>query len=253
MSRNTRAGIARPAQSLRSVRPGPARSITWLSTICRRASAISIPTAIYGPIAQLDRAPDYESGGSGFESSWDRHHLRVAQSGRVRASDARGRRIEACHADQIEGLSSIGRVAGSDPAYGGSIPSAPAKYDEVVEYGLGSGLQSRPCGFESRPHLHAFVCQLERLRSSKPAIDVRVIARAPIVLRVHGEQEEQKQRCKEFYSWNARWHREQSLAQIDHVYARSKGRHGYLPSMPMQNRDCDRTLDRAYRLMANGS
>ena len=28
-----------------------------------------------GPIAQLDRVPDYESGGRGFESSSVRHHI----------------------------------------------------------------------------------------------------------------------------------------------------------------------------------
>ena len=49
-------------------------------------------------MAQLDRVPDYESGGCRFESC--RVHIReVAQLGRVLGLGPRGRRFESCLPD----------------------------------------------------------------------------------------------------------------------------------------------------------
>ncbi len=53
-------------------------------------------------VAQLDRAPDYGSGGLGFESLQLRHRPRgVAQLGSARRSGRRGRRFESCHPDHF--------------------------------------------------------------------------------------------------------------------------------------------------------
>lgn len=92
------------------------------------------PYQCHVPLAQLDRALVYETGGSGFNSSAERH-LRIAQSGRVLPSEGRGRRIEACYADQILPVSFNGRTARSERANGGSNPSTGANLRAGGEVG----------------------------------------------------------------------------------------------------------------------
>ena len=68
----------------------------------------------YAPIAQLDRASDYGSGGCGFDFYWAHHFREVAQLGRALGLGPRGRRFESCLPDHYElvywGLSSAGRA-----------------------------------------------------------------------------------------------------------------------------------------------
>ena len=59
------------------------------------------PSAFFfAPIAQLDRVPDYESGGCRFDSYWLHFYNReVAQLGRALGLGPRGRRFESCLPD----------------------------------------------------------------------------------------------------------------------------------------------------------
>ena len=43
-----------------------------------------LPSSLSAPIAQLDRAPDYGSGGLGFESLWVRHFYKLLQCNDLR-------------------------------------------------------------------------------------------------------------------------------------------------------------------------
>ena len=55
---------------------------------------------LYAAIAQLDRVPDYESGGCRFDSYWLHFYYReVAQLGRALGLGPRGRRFESCLPD----------------------------------------------------------------------------------------------------------------------------------------------------------
>ena len=68
---------------------------------------------ILAPMAQLDRVPDYESGGCRFESCRVYYQREVAQLGRALGLGPRGRRFESCLPDfflNLWGLSSAGRA-----------------------------------------------------------------------------------------------------------------------------------------------
>ena len=51
-------------------------------------------------VAQLDRVPDYESGGCEFESCLARHYREIAQLGSALDLGSRGRRFKSCRPDQ---------------------------------------------------------------------------------------------------------------------------------------------------------
>ncbi len=54
----------------------------------------------YAPVAQLDRVPDYESGGYRFDSCRARHSREIAQFGSASGLGPEGRRFESCFPDQ---------------------------------------------------------------------------------------------------------------------------------------------------------
>ena len=56
-------------------------------------------------VAQLDRVPDYESGGCEFESCLARHYREIAQLGSALDLGSRGRRFESCFPDHFIKLS----------------------------------------------------------------------------------------------------------------------------------------------------
>ena len=77
----------------------------------RVRSSAPLIIILFAPLAQLDRASDYGSGGWGFEFSRARHLREVAQLGRALGLGPRGRRFKSCLPDHfIWGLSSAGRA-----------------------------------------------------------------------------------------------------------------------------------------------
>lgn len=66
------------------------------------------PSSRQGPIAQLDRAADYESVRSGFESSWDRH-FRVKLVWKSPGLGSRRPEVGTPHPDQFDPRSSNGK------------------------------------------------------------------------------------------------------------------------------------------------
>ena len=80
----------------------------------------------YAPIAQLDRASDYGSGGCGFDFYWAHHFREVAQLGRALGLGPRGRRFESCLPDHYElyigALAQLGERLPCTQEVSGSIP-----------------------------------------------------------------------------------------------------------------------------------
>ncbi len=56
-------------------------------------------------VAQLDRVPDYESGGCEFDSCLARHFREIAQLGSAPDLGSGGRRFESCFPDHFVNLS----------------------------------------------------------------------------------------------------------------------------------------------------
>jgi hypothetical protein len=83
------------------------------------------------PVAQLDRVPDYGSGGCGFDSCRARHFLikgikrEVAQLGSAPGLGPGGRRFESCLPDHLNILGAIAQLGEHLPCtqgVSGSIP-----------------------------------------------------------------------------------------------------------------------------------
>lgn len=68
------------------------------------------------PVAQLDRAFDYESKGCEFDSCPAHHYRDVAQLGSALDLGSRGHRFESCHPDHYYGeVAQLARAIGSYP------------------------------------------------------------------------------------------------------------------------------------------
>ena len=68
------------------------------------------------PVAQLDRAFDYESKGCEFDSCPAHHiHRDVAQLGSALDLGSRGHRFESCHPDHYGEIAQLARAFGSYP------------------------------------------------------------------------------------------------------------------------------------------
>ncbi len=101
-----------------------------------RRTQHSICSTFVAPVAQLDRVPDYESGGRRFESSRARHQLKmqdtvlsapVAQLDRVPDYESGGRRFESSRARQIPKPRPKGRgFLRSSPFVSLAVPHASA-------------------------------------------------------------------------------------------------------------------------------
>ena len=73
-------------------------------------------TKKYAPVAQLDRAFDYESKGYEFDSCPAHHYRDVAQLGSALDLGSRGHRFESCHPDHYYGeVAQLARAIGSYP------------------------------------------------------------------------------------------------------------------------------------------
>ena len=61
-------------------------------------------------VAQLDRVPDYESGGCEFDSCLARHFREIAQLGSAPDLGSGGRRFESCFPDHFENYPRISLI-----------------------------------------------------------------------------------------------------------------------------------------------
>ena len=76
--------------------------LTCQSVTLEIAGSIPVKTAIFAPIAQLDRASGYGPEGYGFESCLARHSVRdLAQLGRALGLGPRCRRFESYNPDHL--------------------------------------------------------------------------------------------------------------------------------------------------------